>query len=79
MFLIIDFGTLNNGVFIWISPYELRHTAFSIAQTLPEDLVKKMGGHSQNMDTFGMYGHKIDGDMQLTFRLMEERFLSLIK
>lgn len=63
----------------FISPYELRHTSFSIAQALPEGLVKRMGGHSKNMDTFGVYGHDVDGDSELTAKLMQERLDELIK
>lgn len=61
-----------------ISPYELRHTAFSVAQTLPEGLIKKMGGHSKSMDTFGIYGHEVQGDMQLTAKLLQDRFANLL-
>ena len=61
-----------------VTPYELRHTSFSLAQTLPEGLVKQMGGHSQNMDTFGIYGHVVDGDLQLTTDLMEQRLHELL-
>lgn len=61
-----------------ISPYELRHTAFSIAQALPEGLIKKMGGHSKSMDTFGIYGHEVQGDMQLTAKLLQDRFSNLL-
>ena len=45
-----------------ISPYELRHTFVSVVKTLPEGEVKPIVGHSQNMDTFGVYGHAIDGE-----------------
>ena len=61
-----------------VTPYELRHTSFSIAQTLPEGLVKKLGGHSQNMDTFGIYGHALEGDKELTAELMQDRIQNLI-
>ncbi len=61
-----------------ISPYELRHTSFSVLQTLPEALVKTMGGHSKNMDTFGTYGHEVDGDKELTAQLIQDRFENLL-
>lgn len=44
-----------------VSPYELRHTFVSIAQVLPEGQVKRLVGHSRSMDTFGIYGHSVDG------------------
>lgn len=68
---------LSNNIPV-ISPYELRHTSFSIMQALPEGLVKAAGGHSKNMDTFGIYGHEVQGDMELTAQLLEERFDSLL-
>ena len=61
-----------------VSPYELRHTSFSVAQVLPEGLVKQMGGHSKNMDTFGIYGHEVQGDKELTAELMQDRIRELI-
>ena len=45
-----------------ISLYELRHTFVSLAKQLPEGQVKELVGHSRNMDTFGIYGHKLSGD-----------------
>lgn len=44
------------------STYELRHTFVSVAKKLPAGQVKELVGHSQNMDTFGVYGHKLDGE-----------------
>lgn len=61
-----------------ISPYELRHTSISIMQTLPEGLVKAVGGHSRSMDTFGVYGHEVQGDKTLTAQLLQERFTNLL-
>ena len=61
-----------------VSPYELRHTSFSIMQALPEGLVKAAGGHSKNMDTFGVYGHEVQGDMDLTAQLLQQRFDDLL-
>ncbi len=49
-----------------VTPYELRHTFVSMAKRLPEGLVKSIVGHSRNMDTFGVYGHAIAGDEDLT-------------
>ena len=41
--------------------YEMRHTFVSIAQQLPEGQLKSLVGHSRSMDTFGVYGHHVDG------------------
>ena len=69
---------LSNNIPV-VSPYELRHTSFSIMQALPEGLVKAAGGHSKNMDTFGVYGHEVQGDMSLTAQLVQERFSDLLR
>ena len=45
----------------YVAPYELRHTFVSMIQSLPEGWVKTLVGHSKSMDTFGVYGHAIDG------------------
>ena len=42
----------------------MRHTFVSIAQELPEAYVKRLVGHSRNMDTFGTYGHAVAGDAE---------------
>ena len=47
-------------------------------QTLPEGLVKAVGGHSRSMDTFGVYGHEVQGDKTLTAQLLQERFTNLL-
>lgn len=44
------------------TPYEMRHTFVSVAKNLPAGQVKSLVGHSKNMDTFGIYGHVLEGD-----------------
>ena len=39
------------------------------------ELVKQMGGHSLAMETFGVYGHVIDGEME-KFAKLVDRILS---
>ena len=46
----------------YVTPYELRHTFVSVVKVLPEGDVKSIVGHSKNMDTFGVYGHDMEGD-----------------
>lgn len=44
------------------SVYSLRHTFISLMRdVMPAEMVKSIVGHSTNMDTFGTYGHFIDG------------------
>ena len=43
--------------------YSLRHTFISMMKNvLPEQSIKDIVGHSVSMDTFGTYGHIVDGD-----------------
>lgn len=49
------------------SPYCLRHTFISfMAQSLPEQALKALVGHSVNMDTYGVYAKAVNGDAQRT-------------
>jgi integrase len=50
-----------NGIPLY-SLYELRHTYISVNRYMPESLLKLQVGHSEKMDTRGVYGHEIDGD-----------------
>lgn len=47
------------------SPYSLRHTFVSMLKNaIPEQMLKSIVGHSVSMDTFGVYGHTMEGDQQ---------------
>jgi integrase len=61
------------------SLYELRHTWFSVNKSLPTELVKAMGGHSKDFDTFGVYGHVLPGEAQRTADMVNDAFKNLIK
>lgn len=61
------------------TPYERRHTFVSAVQNLPEAYVKAIVGHSKNMDTFGVYGHAMNGMDDATAILLEQRFQELTK
>jgi integrase len=61
-----------------VTPYELRHTFVSIAKSLPEGVVKPLVGHSVSMDTFGVYGHFLDGDGNKTASLLSDVFKQLL-
>lgn len=61
------------------TPYEMRHTFFSATKTLPSELVKAMGGHGKDFDTFGVYGHEMNGEAEQTARLINDVFKDLIK
>lgn len=61
-----------------VTPYELRHTFVSMAKNLSEGRVKALVGHSKNMDTFGVYGHEVNGEMAETAKLLNSIFGELI-
>lgn len=59
--------------------YELRHTFVSVVKTLPAGEVKPLVGHSQDMDTFGVYGHALTGDAENTAQAVNGVFLRILK
>lgn len=61
------------------TPYELRHTFVSIAKVLPAGLVKSLVGHSEDMDTFGVYGHELDSDAAMRADALDGMFDRLLK
>jgi integrase len=57
------------------TPYSLRHTFISMVKNdLPEQMIKAIVGHSVSMDTFGVYGHKVDGEMKEAAKIMNITF-----
>lgn len=66
-----------NGI-AYVSPYELRHTFVSVVQSLPEGWVKELVGHSRNMDTFGVYGHELEGRREQIAAGVESIFQNLL-
>ena len=54
------------------SIHELRHTFVSMMTTaLPAYLLKGIVGHSENMDTDGVYSHELDGDKQRAAQIID--------
>lgn len=51
----------------------------SVVKTLPAGEVKPLVGHSEDMDTFGIYGHALTGDAENTARAVNGVFLRLLK
>lgn len=57
------------------SVYSLRHTFISIMKNvLPEQNIKEIVGHSVSMDTFGTYGHILDGEDRKTAKIIDITF-----
>lgn len=55
--------------------YSLRHTFISLMKNvMPEQMIKDIVGHSVSMDTFGTYGHIIDGDSDKAAKIIDLKF-----
>ena len=66
-----------NGI-PYVSPYEMRHTFVSMVKALPEGEVKALVGHSRSMDTFGVYGHGVEGERERVADKLEAIFQELL-
>ncbi len=62
-----------------ITPYMLRHTFVSIVKKLPIGMIKPLVGHSQNMDTLGIYGHTLTDDAQETAHEVGQLFTDILQ
>ncbi len=62
----------------FVSLYELRHTYISIIKNLPVGEVKTLVGHSANMDTYGVYGHTLNGEAEKTAANVSDIFDTLL-
>jgi hypothetical protein len=45
---------------------------------VPANALKRMVGHTKNMDTFGVYGHEVDGEAEKTAQIIDGVFNGLI-
>ena len=62
------------------SIHEMRHTMISVAKAdVPEQLLKEAVGHSKSMDTFGVYGHNVEGEMERVANIIDDIFDTLLK
>ena len=56
-------------------PYSLRHTFISLLKNeMPEAMLKSIVGHSASMDTYGIYGHVVNGEMEQASRIIDINF-----
>ena len=62
-----------------VSLYELRHTFVSVVKTLPAGEVKELVGHSEDMETFGIYSHTLTGEDIATAQAVNAVFLKLLQ
>lgn len=62
------------------SPYGLRHTFISfMAQSLPEQALKDLVGHSTRMDTYGVYRHAVNGEAERTAEMSNIALVEKLK
>ncbi len=62
------------------SLYELRHTMVSITKNgVPTHLLKMVLGHTEAMDTYGVYGHEFAGDLQNVANATQNIFQTILK
>lgn len=55
-----------------VSPYCLRHTFVSITKNqLPDALMRQVVGHSKSMDTLGVYGKQVSGDLEEAAKIID--------
>ena len=60
--------------------HELRHTMISLVKAdMPEQLLKPIVGHGVNMDTFGVYGHEVEGDLERASEILDNVFENIVK
>ena len=67
----------SNGI-PHLTPYELRHTFVSVTKALPEGQIRPIVGHSKNMDTYGIYGHPVEGEAEQTASNINDIFEKII-
>ncbi len=60
------------------TPYELRHTFVSVNKAIPAPLLKSIVGHSEDMDTFGIYGHALKNDDVIAANMVNDAFSKII-
>lgn len=60
--------------------HDLRHTLISVSKAdMPEELLKLVVGHTVKTDTFGIYGHKVEGDLKRAADIFDGIFDKLLK
>lgn len=62
-----------------VSLYELRHTYVSVTKEMPEGLKKMVVGHSKDMDTEGVYGHQMAGDLEKAAQYTDAAFQNILQ
>jgi len=56
----------------------MRHTFISIAKNLSTGEIRALVGHSKSMDSWGVYGHEVQGERQRTAKKLEAIFSEIV-
>lgn len=67
-------GKTKKGNTKYITPYEFRHTCYSVNKDMPEALKKIAFGHSRKFDGDTVYSHEMDGDRERIASYTDEAF-----
>lgn len=71
-------GITTAGNKRYITPYEFRHTCYSVSKEMPEALRKMAFGHSRKFDGDAVYSHEMDGDREKIAMYTDEAFGKII-
>lgn len=63
-----DFHEMKPGT----TPYSMRNTAISAYKAIPKPLLGPVIGHSEEMDTWGIYGREMEGDLDKVAGAMDQ-------
>lgn len=62
-----------------VTQYGLRHTFVSVMKSkMSESMLRMYVGHSENMDTIGVYGKEIDGEAEAASLMIDEIFSQIL-
>lgn len=59
--------------------HELRHTYITINKDLDIRILKKLVGHSESLDTLGIYAHDLHGEKERAVKEVERKFISILQ
>lgn len=75
-----ELGALGKKRGFKISPYSLRHTYVSLmSNSVPEPLLKMIVGHSKTFQTYEVYNHLVNGEIQQAAKLTDITFNDIQK
>lgn len=70
--------TTKDGKERRITPYEFRHTCYSVNKDMPDTLKKMAFGHSRNFDGDRVYNHEMSGDMDRIAEYSQAAFARIL-